>query len=556
MKQSTVKKVFLIALFPVAAIAIAAFSKDSSFFEVSKNLEVFVNLYKELNTYYVDTLNHDELLQAGAEELCTSLDPYTDLIPEENIAEYRQMTTGRYGGIGAIIGARGEYITVTEPYEGCPSVKAGIRAGDKILQIDGKSAKGLNSDEVSKRLKGKAGTNVNVKVLRLDGLGAEKEVDIVITREEIKIKNVPYYGLVSKDIGYIRLGGFTDKAGNEVHNALNSLLIKSKIKGLILDLRGNPGGLLNEAVNVANVFVDKGQEIVSTKGKIEEQNKSYYTSSDPTDTKIPLIVIADTNSASAAEIVTGTMQDLDRAVVIGQTTFGKGLVQSTHSLPYNAKLKLTTAKYYIPSGRCIQAINYAKRKDDGSVQKMPDSLKAAYKTKGGRTVYDGVGIEPDIRIEPERMEPVVIALYMKNMFFDYATEYRSKHASIPSAKNFTLTDAEYTDFMDYLKTKKFEYTTFSEKVADEFKTTAEKGKTLSQFQSELNDLKARLAEEKKNDLIKQKTQIKQILEEEIASRYYWQGGRIESSIRNNEEVKRALEMLSDENKMNAFLKKK
>ena len=537
-------------------VGLTAFTNTASFFEVSKNLDIFTTLFRELNTYYVDDIKPDQLIQAGVDEMCNSLDPYTDYITEENMADYRTQTTGRYGGIGAIIGTRGEWVTITDPYDGFPAAKAGLRAGDKILSIDNKPAKKLASDDVSHMLKGKAGTNVVVKISRLGADGKEVEQTYTLTREEIKIKNVPYYGTVSKEIGYIRLTGFTEKASTEVRNALNILINKDKIKGLVLDLRGNPGGLLNEAINIANVFVDKNVEIVSTKGRTEEQNKQYPTLNDPVDTKIPMTILVDGGSASAAEIVTGSMQDLDRAVVIGQRTYGKGLVQSTHPLPFNAKLKITTAKYYIPSGRCIQAINYADRAADGSVKRKADSLKVAFKTLGGRTVYDGVGIDPDIKMEAEKLSQIAIALITKNLIFDYATQYRAKNEAIGSAKNFQLSDKDYDEFVAYVNKQGFTYETRSEKLIDQLKATAEKEKAFASIATDYETMKKAMEHDKTKDLYKEKKQIKAILEEEIASRYTLNAGRTEAAFKNDEEILKAIEVLSDQAKLNTILKKK
>jgi carboxyl-terminal processing protease len=551
-----VKKFIVITCLSLSVfIGLTAFTETASFFEVSKNLDIFTTLYRELNTYYVDELKPDQLIQAGVDEMCASLDPYTDYITEENMADYRTQTTGRYGGIGAIIGTRGDWVTITDPYEGFPAAKAGLRAGDKILSIDNKPAKKLASDDVSHMLKGKAGTNVVIRISRLGADGKEKEETYTLTREDIKIKNVPYYGTINKEIGYIRLTGFTEKASTEVRNALNILTAKDKIKGLVLDLRGNPGGLLNEAINVANVFVDKNVEIVSTKGRTEEQNKQYPTLNDPVDTKIPMTILVDGGSASAAEIVTGSMQDLDRAVVIGQRTYGKGLVQSTHPLPYNAKLKITTAKYYIPSGRCIQAINYADRAADGSVKRKADSLKVAFKTLGGRTVYDGVGIDPDIKMEAEKLSQIAIALITKNLIFDYATEYRAKNEAIGSAKNFVLSDKDYDEFVAYVNKQGFTYETRSEKLIDQLKETAEKEKAFATIENDYETMKKSMQHDKTRDLYKEKKQVKAILEEEIASRYTLNAGRTEASFKNDEEITKAVEVLNDQAKLNSILKK-
>lgn len=557
MKGLRFKHWFTGASIGVGLFVLIAATPINSFFEVTKQLDIFTTLYRELNTYYVDTLNPEKLIQSGIYEMCSSLDPYTDYIPEDNIQEYRQQTTGRYGGIGSLIGTRNDFVIITDPYEGFPAAKSGLRPGDKILEIDGKSMRKSNSDDVSKHLRGKAGTSLMLKIARLQSDGTEKEMPITLVREEIKIKNVPYSGMLDENIGYIRLNGFTERAGTEVRNAMIALISKNKAKGIVFDLRGNPGGLLNEAINVASCFIDKGTPIVSTKGKIIDQNKEYITLNDPVDTKIPMVILADGGSASAAEIVTGSMQDLDRAVVVGQRTFGKGLVQSTHSLPYNAKLKITTAKYYIPSGRCIQAINYAEKKEDGSVQKKADSLKVAFKTKGGRIVYDGVGIDPDVKTEEEKISQIAIALYIQSVFFDYAQKYRTAHEAIPSAKNFSLSDAEYLDFVKYVSEKKdFKYSTSSEKLLEELKATAEKEKTFDAFKSDYEQMKQKLEHDKKQDLMKEKKVLKEMLEQEIVSHYYLNTGRIEATVKTDPEVLKSIELLKDKAKLQELLQVK
>ena len=553
MKKS--KKFFLIGcILAIAFIPIAA--TESSYFEITKNLDIFTTLYKELNTYYVDTLKPEKLMHAGINTMLDGLDPYTDFIPEEDMDDYRTQTTGQYGGIGAVIGTRGEWVIVSEPYEGFPADKAGLRSGDQILSIDGKDAKNYKTDQVSSMLKGKPGTEVNVKIKRLEKGGKETEFMVKMIREEIKIKNVPYFGMLNDHIGYIRLGGFTDRAGAEVKSALESLETNHHIKGVVFDLRGNPGGLLNEAINVANVFVDKNIQIVSTRGKIDEWNKSFVTLNEPVDLKIPMVVLADGGSASAAEIVSGSLQDLDRAVIIGQRTFGKGLVQSTRSLPFNAKLKITTAKYYIPSGRCIQALNYAERNADGSPVRTPDSLKVAFKTKNGRKVMDGGGIEPDVVLEPEKYARITISLITKNLISDYANEYRIDHDKLSDPATFVLSDAEYEDFVKWVSKKDYDYTTRSEKLLDEFKAAAEKEKYYDDVKEDYDAMKKTMMHDKANDLEKEKVQIKSILEEEIASRYYLNPGRIQASFKNDTEIKKAIEVLDDPAKMNDILAKK
>ncbi len=555
MKKS--KKILLLGCIVIIAFVPIAFTgSTSSYFEITKNLDIFTTLYKELNTYYVDTIKPEKLMRSGINDMLDGLDPYTDFIPEEEMEDYRTQTTGKYGGIGAVIGTRGDYVVVTEPYEGFPADKSGLRSGDRIVEVDGKSAKNYKTDQVSAMLKGKPGTEVALKIRRMNKDGKEDEFTVKMTREEIKIRNVPYYGMVSDDIGYIRLSGFTERAGAEVKNALETLESKHKLKGLVFDLRDNPGGLLNEAINVANVFIDKNIRVVDTKGKIDEWNKSFSTLNDPVDMKLPMVVLADGGSASAAEIVSGSLQDLDRAVIIGQKTFGKGLVQSTRSLPFNAKLKITTAKYYIPSGRCIQAINYAERNADGSVKRIPDSLKVAFKTKNGRTVYDGGGIDPDVALEPEKLAKITISLATKNYISDYATEYRSKHDKITDAKSFALTDADYADFVTWVSKKDYEYSTTSEKLLDELKTAAEKEKYYDDIKSDYEALKKTMMHDKEHDLEKEKTQIKSVLEGEIVARYYLNTGRIVASFKSDTELKKAIDILGDEKKMNELLVKK
>lgn len=519
-------------------------------------MDIFTSLYKELNTYYVDTLSPEKLMHAGINTMLDGLDPYTDYIPEEDMDDYRTQTTGQYGGIGAVIGTRGDFVIVSEPYEGFPADKAGLRSGDQILSIDGKDAKNYKTDQVSAMLKGKPGTQVVVKIRREEKAGKQTDFTVTMLREEIKIKNVPWFGMLNNHIGYIRLGGFTDRAGAEVKSALESLETNHHIKGVVFDLRGNPGGLLNEAINVANVFVDKNIQIVSTKGKIDEWNKSFVTTNEPVDLKIPMVILADGGSASAAEIVSGSMQDLDRAVIIGQRTFGKGLVQSTRSLPFNAKLKITTAKYYIPSGRCIQALNYAERNADGSPVRTPDSLKVAFKTKNGRKVMDGGGIEPDVVLEPEKYARITISLLTKNLISDYASDYRINHDKISAPTTFVLSDAEYEDFVAWVSKKDYDYTTKSEKLLDEFKAATEKEKYYNDVKDDYDAMKKTMIHDKANDLEKEKVQIKSILEEEIAARYYLNAGRIQASFKNDNEVKKALEVLDDTAKMNTILAKK
>ncbi len=544
--MKNIKRKIKILAVSVALIAGTVFTIGftDDYFEVSRNLDIFATLFRELNIYYVDDTKPGDLMKRGIDAMLESLDPYTNYIPESEIEDYRFMTTGQYGGIGALIGQKGEFVIVTDPYEGFPAQKSDIRSGDIIIEIDGKSIKGKKYDEVSKILKGQPKTQVRLKLQRLN----EKDLlEKTVMRDEIKINNVPYHGMLDNGIGYIRLTGFTDNAGQEVKDALISLKSKNQLTGLILDLRGNPGGLLNEAVNIVNIFVTKGLDVVSTKGKVKEWDKNYKALNSPVDTEIPLVVLVNSGSASASEIVSGSIQDLDRGLVIGQRTFGKGLVQTTRPLSYNSQLKVTTAKYYIPSGRCIQALDYTHRNEDGSVGKVPDSLVSEFKTKSGRIVYDGGGVMPDFITEQQTLSSIAQSLISKYLIFDYATLYRQKHDSIGNSRNFRFSDQEYDEFVKWLSDKEYDYTTKSEKELEDLKKSAEKEKYFSAVTTEYDALKKKMMHDKNLDLVKNKEEIKELLQDEIVSRYYFQDGRTEASFDFDPDIKKAVEALTDKN---------
>lgn len=538
-----------VILVGISAFSVYSFSDD--YFEISRNLDIFATLFRELNIYYVDETNPGDLMKKGIDDMLASLDPYTNYIPESEIEDYRFMTTGQYGGIGSLIGSRNNEVIITDPYEGFPAQKADLRAGDVIVELDGKSIKGKKNDEVSKLLKGQPKTSVKITIRRE---GEPNLIDKNVVREEIKINSVSYSGIIDNDLGYIRLTGFTENAGQEVKNALQALEAKTKLKGLIFDLRGNPGGLLNEAVNIVNIFVNKGVEVVSTKGKAKEWDKTYHALNNPVDTEIPVAVLVNSSSASASEIVSGSLQDLDRGIIIGQRTFGKGLVQTTRPLSYGAQLKVTTAKYYIPSGRCIQALDYSHRNDDGSVGKIPDSLITQFKTKSGRTVYDGGGVMPDFVTDVRQLSPISQSLLLKYLLFDYATMYRNTHPSIAPAKEFHLSDAEYAEFVKWISAKDYDYETKSEKILDDFKTTAEKEKYFSAAAAEFEVLKKKISHDKNADLQKFKDEITELLENEIVSRYYYQSGQIEASFKNDLEIKKATEALKNKDVYSSIMK--
>jgi len=519
-------------------------------FEISKNIDIFVSLYKQLNTYYVDNINPGQLIKTAMDAMLKSLDPYTVYIPESDIEDYKFMTTGQYGGIGALIHKSGNYILISEPYENFPADKAGLKAGDKILEINGKSAKNKTVDEVSTALKGQPGTIVT---LLLERDSTQKPFLKEIPREEIKIDNVPYYGLVGENIGYINLSEFKQNAGKDVKDAFNKLNENKTLKGVIIDLRGNGGGLLNEAVNIVNIFVDKGQVVVKTKGKIKDQDHLHKTSAPAIDTEIPLVILVDENSASASEILAGAIQDLDRGIIIGQRTFGKGLVQNIIPLSYNSEMKITIAKYYIPSGRCVQALDYFNRDEEGNAPVMADSLRKAFTTKNGRLVYEGSGIEPDIKVEVPEFNNITYALLNKNHFFDFSVLYNRKTPAIAPAAQFTVTDELYNEFISYLKGKDYSYSTESELVLEDFKKAAEMEKYFAAVKSDYESLKEKILKEKDNDLTANKDQIKQVLKMYIVPLYYYQKGRIEASLNDDPDVLKAVEVLKNKERYKSIL---
>ncbi len=541
--RKNLKKFRFLALALVCGAGIYSFrNADDDFFEISRNLDIFTTVLRELTVYYVDPADPQVLVEEGIHAMLESLDPYTQFISEEDAEDYRFMTTGQYGGIGALIGQRDDNVLITDPYEGFPAQKAGLQAGDIIRTIDGKAVKGKKYDEVSRMLKGQPGTSLNIVV---DRKGQKEPMSFTVKREEITIKNVPYFGMIDQQVGYIRLGSFTDDAAKEVRQAVQTLVNEKGATGILLDLRGNPGGLLNEAVDIVNVFVDKGQEVVSTRGKVKEWDKVYRSANAATDTKTPVAVLVSSGSASAAEIVSGALQDLDRAVIIGQRTFGKGLVQTTRPLTYNAQLKITTAKYYIPSGRCIQAVDYAHRNPDGSVGKVPDSLISEFKTRKGRKVYDGGGITPDYSTEAPELSSIGQSLLSNYILFDFATEYKIKHPVIPAARNFQLSDADYEAFIVWQTDKTYDYTTESEKKLLALKEKAEREKYFDHIKAEYDAVKKLLQHDRATDLRLNKEEVRELLENEIASRYYYQNGRIENSFDKDPDVLLGIKALKD-----------
>ncbi|WP_320054846.1 S41 family peptidase [uncultured Acetobacteroides sp.] len=546
------KRYAVITISSVALFAMFSFTapdKTSPNYNFAKSLDIFFNVLREINIFYVDSVKSEDLVKTGINEMLSTLDPYTTYIPNEDMADFEFMTTGQYGGMGALIRKTGDYIEISEPYESFPAAKAGLVPGDLLIGIDGKTMKGVDVTKVSAMLKGKPGSKMNLRVVKLR---SKDTANVEITRQVIRIPAVPFYGIVKDKVGYIRFTNFTTDCSKEVKEALISLK-KQGATSIVLDLRGNPGGLLNEAVKVVNLFVPRGQLVVSTKGKIKEFDATYKTEAEPVDTSIPLVVLVNSGSASASEIVSGSLQDLDRAVVVGNRTFGKGLVQTTRPVGYNSQVKITTAKYYIPSGRCIQALDYSHRNADGSVGTVPDSLITAFKTKNGRTVYDGGGVMPDVKVDFEQMSKIGISLVGRGLIGDYINEYYVKHTDVPNILGFKLTDADYDDFVRFLENKEYDYTTQTDVLLKQLEDAAKKDKYYAHAQGEIEQLKKQLSHDKKKDLVLFKDEIKSYLEDEFIGRYHYQRGKIERSLINDPQAQQAFKLAGDEKKAKELL---
>jgi len=539
----TLKAVVIMSVFLTFSPTSSIKAQTSPDFEISKNLEILTSLYKELNTNYVDCANPSELMKTGIDAMLDKLDPYTVFIPESEIEDYRFMTTGEYGGIGSLIHKQGEYIIISEPYENAPAQKSGLKAGDKIVKINDKNASGKSVEDVSAILKGQPGTSFKLVVERN---GEPKPLSFDIVREKITVDPVPYYGMLEGGgIGYIKLNSFTQTASADVKKALLDLKANNTVTGLVLDLRDNGGGLLTEAVNIVNLFVKKNELVVSTKGKQKDKNRSYKTNMEPVDLNIPLTVLVNGNSASASEIVAGALQDLDRAVIVGRRTYGKGLVQNVFPLSYNTQVKITVAKYYIPSGRCIQEIDYTHKDAKGNFDNIPDSLITAYKTLHGRTVFDGKGILPDVTTDSSRLSTVSYNLITKYILFDYATKYAAAHPAIASASTFKLSENDYNDFIAFTEKNGFEFKTVAERELETLKKAAVYENLWDDMKTQYDSMLEAIALHKKQDLMENKAEISVILEEEIVSRYYYQKGRILSSLSDDTELKSAMDVLNN-----------
>ncbi len=511
------------------------------YFEIAKNLDIFATLFKEVNALYVDDVNPNKLVRTGIDAMLNSLDPYTNYIPEDEVEDFRTLNTGQYGGIGAVTREVGKRTLVTMMYEGYPAYKGGLKIGDEVIKMDEVELSKITTEEANHLMRGQVGTSVSLTVKRY---GVKDPIRLEFKRERIKVSNVPYFGMISDNVGYVQLSDFTPDAGKEVKNAVVSLKEKGA-KSIVLDLRGNPGGLLFEAVNICNIFIPKGKPVVSTKGKIPDNNINYETLNAPVDLEIPVAVLINRGSASAAEIVAGTLQDYDRAVIIGEKSYGKGLVQLSRPLSYNAQIKITTAKYYTPTGRCIQVLDYTHRRDDGSVASIPDSLKKAFKTTRGRTVYDGGGIDPDINVATEDASTVTQVLYTAGYIFDFGTIYASKHPTIGEARNFSLTDAEYAEFVSWMKTKEYNYRSPMELRLSQLSEEAKAERFYTDLKPQIDQIQTRLSDNRKNDLVTYKDQIKLLLEEDIVARYYMERGQAEVSFRQDSEIKTCIDLLNN-----------
>lgn len=523
--------------------------KTSPNYNFAKSLDIFFNVLREINIFYVDQVKSEEMVKTAINEMLSTLDPYTTYIPDEEMEDFEFMTTGQYGGMGALIRKSGNYIEISEPYESFPAAAAGLVPGDLLIGIDGKSLEKMEVSKVSAMLKGKPGSKMQLRVLKLR---SKDTVNVTITRQVIRIPAVPFYGIVKDKVGYIRFTNFTTDCSKEVKDALVNLK-KQGATSIVLDLRGNPGGLLNEAVKVVNLFVPRGQLVVSTKGKIKEFDANYKTESEPVDTKIPLVVLVNSGSASASEIVSGALQDLDRAVVVGNRTFGKGLVQTTRPVGYNSQVKITTAKYYIPSGRCIQALDYTHRNADGSVGNVPDSLITAYKTKNGRAVYDGGGITPDVKVDLDQISKIGISLLGRGLIADYINDYYVKHTEVPNIYSYKISEADYDDFVKFLENKEYDYTTQTDVLLKQLEDAAKRDKYYAHAEKELEQLKKQLSHDKRKDLVLFKDEIKSYLEDELIGRYHYQRGKIERSLITDPQVQQALKLAEDQKKAEELL---
>ena len=536
----------------ISAVAFWGFEKgDSHDFQIAKNLDIFNSIIKELDMFYVDTLNPDKTIRDGIDNMLYSLDPYTVYYPEDDRDELEQMLRNKYGGIGSVItwNEQLKRSVISEPYEGMPAAEVGLKVGDILMEIDGTDLLGKENQEVSEMLRGDAGTSFTLKVQRP---GEEKPLTFHIVRKYIELPLIPYYAKLDEGIGYINLSTFSGNPSKEFKRVFQELKAQG-ISGLVIDLRGNGGGLLDEAIEIANFFVPKGQTLVTTRGKTKQVSETYKTLREPLDTDIPIAVLVNSGTASSSEILAGSLQDLDRAVIIGTRTYGKGLVQTTRPLPYGGTIKLTTSKYYIPSGRCVQAIDYSHRNADGSVGRIPDSLTTVFHTAAGREVRDGGGVNPDIVVEQKQTPNIIYYLSRDNLIFDYATDYCIKHKEVAPAQEFVLTDKDYEEFKDKVKAADFKYDQQSEKLLKDLKAMAEFEGYKQDAAAEFEALEKKLQHNLDHDLDFFAADIKPLIATEIMKRYYYQKGSIIEQLKDDPDLAKAKEVLSDPTKYKSIL---
>jgi carboxyl-terminal processing protease len=532
-----IRKLKFITLPALILAAMFLLANGSGYFEISKNLDIFISLYKKVDELYVDEIDHSKVMRKGIDAMLSELDPYTVYFSESEVEDFKFQRTGTYAGIGARIVAHGDDLVIDEIYEGGPALKAGLVAGDIMLEIDGKSLEGKSVSEMSEILKGEENTLVKIRYSRN---GEENEIEF--KRDEVKVDNVSYSGMLTEDVGYVKFENFRMDAAREVKEKMEELKKQGMTK-FVLDMRGNPGGLLKEAVDIVNLFVDANNLVVSTKGKNKNHSREYKTYKRPYDEEIPIVVLVDGGSASASEIVSGSIQDYDRGVVIGRNSFGKGLVQITQPLTYNAQLKVTTSKYYTASGRCIQRLDYASRDFDGNVPAVPDSLITEFKTMAGRTVFDGAGINPDIEVKNEPRSAFVRGLINDHLVFDFVTQYFYQHESIAAANEFKVSDADLASFKSFITSKDFSYETKTEKKLEQLKNTLSGDDSL-RVSKEIDELKVFLNSLKSDDFEADKEEIRELLRLEILERYYYRRGRAQGALGNDADVKKAIEVLN------------
>lgn len=536
------KIAFVVTLLIGLTVGLSFTTPGERYFEIARNLDIFATLFKEVNAYYVDEVNPNHLMKTGIDAMLESLDPYTNYIPEDQVEDFRTMNTGQYGGIGALTREIDGRTVVTMIMEGFAAQKGGLKIGDEVLKIDAIELSKISSQEAGTLMKGEVGDPVSLTIKRF---GESQPLTLDFKREKIKLNNVPYSGMINDEMGYVRLSEFTPDASKNIRQALSTIK-ENNPKGIILDLRGNPGGLLMEAVNICNIFLPKGKKVVSTKGKIVEQNATYATLDTPLDTEIPVVVLINRGSASASEIVAGTLQDYDRAVILGERSFGKGLVQVPRPLTYNAQVKITTAKYYIPTGRSIQVLDYTHRREDGSVTSIPDSVKRPFKTQNGRTVYDGGGIEPDVTMEHTMPHPLTRTLFERGYLFDFSTQYAYGLKQTPDPKNFSLSPDEYQQFVTWMKGKDYEYVSSLDEQIKRISEEARQEYYYADLKSQLDAIQGKLETSKKNELMLFKDQIKLLLEQDIISRFHLERGTIEAGFKTDNDIKKAIDVLSNQ----------